>query len=98
VPKPSWLFKDFLFVVTNRRQLRLLGGDTTMMILSKEQMDVIGRERGIHPRYRKEFLKLANDGRLDNREFGDRLHACKNYRAACADVMRVTGPNPTVKK
>ena len=64
------------------------------MILSKAQMDVIGREHGIHPRYRKEFLKLANDGKLDNDQFGVRLHACKNYRDACAAVMHATGPNP----
>lgn len=58
-----------------------------MVELSKKQMDVIGREHGIHPRYRKEFLKLANKGRLDNEEFGDRLYACKNYKKACAAVM-----------
>jgi hypothetical protein len=55
--------------------------------MTKAQMDVIGREHGIHPRYRREFLKLANKGRIDNDEFGDRLYACQNYQRACASMM-----------
>jgi hypothetical protein len=58
-------------------------------MLSREQMDLIGQKHGIHPHYQAEFLKLANEGRINNDEFGDRLVTCQNYQLACEDVMHV---------
>jgi len=59
------------------------------MRLTKATMDEIGRKHRIHPRYRREFLKLANRGILDNDEFGRRLFARRNYKHAEADIMRL---------
>jgi hypothetical protein len=58
-------------------------------MLDKRTMDLIGREHGISPAHRKEFLKLANEGRIDNDEFGTRLCTCLNYEKACINVMEV---------
>ncbi len=60
-----------------------------MREVTQEEMDAIGTRHGIHPRYRKEFLKLANKGRIDNNQFGTRLHTCLNYRAACRELMEL---------
>jgi hypothetical protein len=58
-------------------------------MIDKLTMDRIGREHEISPAHRKEFLKLANDGRIDNDEFGTRLCTCVNYEEACIAVMEV---------
>ena len=58
-------------------------------MLTKKEMDAIGKEYGIHPRYRKEFLKLANEGKIDNDDFGSRLTSCQNYKRACVAVMEL---------
>ena len=60
-----------------------------MRHVTQEEMDAIGARHGIHPRYRREFLKLANDGCLDNDRFGARLHTCLNYQAACQELMEL---------
>ncbi|MGA2059103.1 MAG: hypothetical protein ABSG67_01380 [Thermoguttaceae bacterium] len=60
-----------------------------MREVTQEEMDVIGVRHGIHPRYRREFMKLANEGRIDDRQFSTRLHACLNYKAACRDLMEL---------
>jgi hypothetical protein len=60
-----------------------------MREVTREEMDAIGARHGIHPRYRAEFLKLANKGRIDDRRFGTRLHTCLNYQAACREVMEL---------
>jgi len=59
------------------------------MKIDKRTMDRIGKEHGISPAHRKEFLKLANDGRIDHDEFGTRLCTCQNYEQACIQVMEV---------
>jgi hypothetical protein len=60
-----------------------------MREVTQEEMDAIGTRHGIHPRYRREFLKLANEGRIDDRQFGTRLHTCLNYKAACRELMEI---------
>lgn len=60
-----------------------------MRKVTKEEMDVIGTRHSIHPRYRMEFLKLANEGRIDNDEFGRRLHTSRNYAKAGRDLMQL---------
>jgi hypothetical protein len=58
-------------------------------MIDARTMDRIGEEHGISPEHRVEFLRLANDGRIDNDEFGTRLCTCVNYEEACIQVMEV---------
>jgi hypothetical protein len=60
-----------------------------MRQVTQEEMDAIGTRHGIHPRGRTEFLKLANEGRIDDDRFGRRLHTCLNYQAALREVMEL---------
>jgi hypothetical protein len=60
-----------------------------MRQVTQEEMDAIGARHGIHPRYRAGFLKLANEGRIDDKRFGRRLHTCLNYQAACREIMEL---------
>lgn len=60
-----------------------------MIEVTREEMDAIGARHGIHPRYRTEFLKLANEGRIDNEQFSTRLHTCLNYDAAYRELLEL---------
>ena len=59
------------------------------MKLDKASMARIGKEHRISPADRREFLKLANDGRIDNKAFGKRLCFRRNYDRAMVAVMEV---------
>jgi hypothetical protein len=65
-----------------------------MRTITAEEMDAIGVRHGVHPRYRTEMLKLANEGRIDDRQFGTRLHTCLNYQTACREVMALLTRSP----
>jgi hypothetical protein len=58
-------------------------------MLTQEQIDSVGIKHEIHPRYRSEFLKLANKAVIDNRRFSTRLCTCKNYQDAFNDIMEL---------
>jgi hypothetical protein len=60
-----------------------------MREVTQKEMDAIGARHGIHPLYRREFLKLANEGCIDNRQFSTRLHTCLNYKAAYRELMEL---------
>jgi hypothetical protein len=57
--------------------------------MTKQQIDTLGVKHGIHPRYRVEFLKLANESVIDNKTFGTRLCTCKNYQQMFNDLMQL---------
>ncbi len=60
-----------------------------MREVTQEEMDAIGARHGIHPRYRREFLKLANEGCIDDKQFSTRLNTCLNYKAAYRELMEL---------
>jgi hypothetical protein len=55
--------------------------------VSAETITEILRKRKISMYHRRAFLKLTNYGKITSRSFSDRLHHCRNYKAAVKDVM-----------
>jgi hypothetical protein len=48
---------------------------------------LICAKHGIHPKFRQELIDFALKGQLNNRELGQRIMSCENYKETIRDLQ-----------
>ncbi len=59
------------------------------------EVHTICRRFNIASQHYRCFVRLFKDGTITSKEFGDRLHGCRNYKQASDALMHATGPDVT---
>ncbi len=58
-------------------------------MLAYADVTPICNRHGIPPRFRRDFLALANEGEITRPSFGRRLRACLNFQAVTQEIMEL---------
>jgi len=61
--------------------------------ITRAEVVSICRRFHVAPFHYRCFWRLAKEGQLTSKLFGDCLYECGNYRRACAALMHAMGPN-----